>query len=667
MRGQDLEVLVLGPTDATRSGQPVPLGGHRRRALLTRLLLDAGRTVSAQTLLDDVWDDETRPVTRGTLQTHISELRTALGGRIGYHAGGYRLDLSGLRLDAMNFERALDSALVSAATGLPESARQLLTESLGLWRGDALQDVADRAWAHPEAARLTELRKVAEEQLLQSRLDVGEHQQLVADAEAAVADEPLREQRWATLVLALYRCGRQSAALAAYRRLRDLLAGEMGVDPSRPMVELQAAILRQDPRLDGPGTNGMRGLARTAATETLRRAHDAADAGDWPTVQESLIAAETSGSLHVDDLELLGDAGFVSGDQETSIYARMRAHMMCLTQADTSRAAVFAMQIVCNYYVRNQPSLARGWMDRAGRLLDGVRESAAHGMFAYTEGLIALAGGDPAVAVEKGVRAKKIGKRRGDHEIEALGQAVEGSGLARLGDIEAAVPLFEAAFAAACVPGRLGPVAAGQIVCWSTQALLSVAEYDRARKWIDVVEQSGMAFPGDCHVHRAEALRGVGELDAAAAEAEAGRREAQDVQPLHAGIAHYEMGMLHLASGSLLAAERSFVLAKACGVSQQPGAALVQLALGDVDGAFRAITAALASPVVDDLARARLLPAAVRIAVAAAEHAQAERFAASLNQIVRTLDAPGLAPIAVAARTELGLRTGVPEDNAKAF
>lgn len=657
MSAQSIDFLVLGTTEATRSGQAIPLGGHRRRALLTRLLLHPGRTVPAQTLLEDVWDDGPKPATRGTLHSHISQLRAVLGNCIGHRAGGYLLDLAGSSLDAVKFEAALDSAVAHLASGRLELARQLLHDSLGMWRGEAMHDVSDRSWAQAEAARLSELRRVAEEQLLQTRLDAGEQQQLVADAEAAVATDPLREQRWALLMLALYRSGQQADALEAYRRLRDLLAGELGIDPSRPMVELQTAILQHDPRLDTPRGEAIRRAPDTSSVQALHRAHAAAEAGDWLMVRESLIAAESSGPLDLDDLALLGDAAFMAGDQDTSIAARRRAHSRCASQDDATRAAEFALQIVCNHYVRNEPAIAAGWMDRARSLLDGTDECAAHGTLAYTDGLIAMAGGDPTGAVTQGARAQDVGARWGDRDVEALGQAVRAGGLARLGDIDAALPLFEEAFTTACA-GKLGPVPAGQVMCWSTQALLSIAEYDRARRWVELVDQSGMAFPGDCHVHRAELLRATGEIDAAAAEAATGRREAQHVQPLHAGIAHYEMGMLHLASGALNDAQQSFALAEACGASSQPGAALVQLALGDVDGAYRAITAAMAHPTLDELARVRLLPATVRIAVAAGEHAQADRHAAKLERIIKDLAAPGLEPIATATRADLNTAHG---------
>ena len=131
-----------------------------------------------------------------------------------------------------------------------------------------MQEVADRPWARPEAERLEELRRVAAEQLLEARLALGEHEQVVPDAEVAIDENPLREQRWATLMLALYRCGRQADALRTYQRLRTLLVDELGIDPSPPLAALEAAMLRQDPL---PRTSGRRSHERIRPRALMRR------------------------------------------------------------------------------------------------------------------------------------------------------------------------------------------------------------------------------------------------------------------------------------------------------------------------------------------------------------------------------------------------------------
>ena len=116
-----------------------------------------------------------------------------------------------------------------------------------------LADLADYAFTRPEAARLEELRLAAVEARIEADLALGRHDALTAELEQLVGDHPLRERLHGQLMLALYRCGRQADALAAYRRVRDLLAGELGIDPGEPLRRLHASVLAQDPALDWHG------------------------------------------------------------------------------------------------------------------------------------------------------------------------------------------------------------------------------------------------------------------------------------------------------------------------------------------------------------------------------------------------------------------------------
>jgi class 3 adenylate cyclase len=113
-----------------------------------------------------------------------------------------------------------------------------------------------------ETTRLWELRWDCEEQLVDAQLALGEHRSLVADLEAAVAVQPLRERRWAQLMLVLYRVGRQADALRAFQRLCTILADDLGLQPSAEVRALEDAILLQKPELDWqPPTTGPPGLA----------------------------------------------------------------------------------------------------------------------------------------------------------------------------------------------------------------------------------------------------------------------------------------------------------------------------------------------------------------------------------------------------------------------
>ena len=151
-------------------------------------------------------------------------------------------------VDAWAFEAAVESAAGQA----PGDAVCTLETALRMWRGPAYVDYAGEAWAEAEVARLTELRGVARERLLGTRLELGEAQLVIGDLEALVKEDPLREERWRLLTLALYRSHRQAAALEALRRARTVLAEELGVDPGPALRALEAEVLAQSPDLDGP-------------------------------------------------------------------------------------------------------------------------------------------------------------------------------------------------------------------------------------------------------------------------------------------------------------------------------------------------------------------------------------------------------------------------------
>jgi DNA-binding SARP family transcriptional activator/Tfp pilus assembly protein PilF len=246
-------VGILGTLVVSRDGVQVSLAGARRRALVCRLAVAGGRPVPAGQLAEDLWEGRPGPGTPATLQSHVSHLRRLLGpGWLVYREGGYALDLGAVEIDAVAFDGETQAALRQLAAGDPAGAAGLLASALGRWRGPVLADVAGQLWAAGEITPLDELRLRATEGLLEARLALGEHDAVVAAAEAAVAAHPLRERLWSLMMLALYRSGRQADALAAYQRLRRHLDDELGLTPGPGVTALQGAILRQDPGLNDP-------------------------------------------------------------------------------------------------------------------------------------------------------------------------------------------------------------------------------------------------------------------------------------------------------------------------------------------------------------------------------------------------------------------------------
>ena len=166
---------------------------------------------------------------------------------------GYLLRVDREHLDAALFQDGFTAGRAALEAGRYAEAAETLRQALDLWRGPVLADLADYAFIRPEAARLEELRLAALEARIDADLALGRHDALTAELEQLAAEHPLRERLHGQLMLALYRCGRQADALAAYRRVRDLLADELGIDPGEPLRRLHASILAHDPALDWNG------------------------------------------------------------------------------------------------------------------------------------------------------------------------------------------------------------------------------------------------------------------------------------------------------------------------------------------------------------------------------------------------------------------------------
>ncbi|MFG3496769.1 BTAD domain-containing putative transcriptional regulator [Streptomyces sp. NPDC047886] len=255
---------VLGPlTVWGTDGRPVPVPGAKVRTLLARLLVDPGRPVSADRLVDDLWGDALPDHPRNTLQGKASQLRRVLRRAapdgpelLVAEAGGYALRITADAVDAGRFSALAGRKREGAA---PRARAAALSEALGLWRGEPFSGFAEEPFARAEITRLSEERLTALEELAETRLELDEGRTLIAELEALVAAHPLRERLRAAHMRALYRAGRQTEALDSYDTLRRHLDEELGLVPGAALASLRQAILRQDPALDAPArTNGTR-------------------------------------------------------------------------------------------------------------------------------------------------------------------------------------------------------------------------------------------------------------------------------------------------------------------------------------------------------------------------------------------------------------------------
>ena len=263
-----MKVRLLGPVSAEINGTEVGLGGRHQRAVFALLALSAGRVVPLDRLVDELWRDE--PPSRATLslQSYVSRLRRLLGdgARIVTRPPGWLLDLDPAEVDVTRFGSLVDQA----RHGAPAEAVPVLRHALGLWRGEALADLQDLAFARQEATRLADLRLSATGMLLDAMLAGGEADAAIAEARRVVAEHPYHEQAWQALMLALYRTGRQSEAVAAAADLRRVLADELGLDPAPETRRLEQRILRQDPGLTLPTAPASGDAGRPPASATAK-------------------------------------------------------------------------------------------------------------------------------------------------------------------------------------------------------------------------------------------------------------------------------------------------------------------------------------------------------------------------------------------------------------
>jgi DNA-binding SARP family transcriptional activator len=242
-----VEFRVLGPVEAVVEGRPVPLAAAKPRALLAVLLLSRNRVVPVGELITDLWGEEPPDTAAKALQVYVSQLRKAIGAdRLLTKAPGYSLRVDEGELDLDRFERLVRAGRERLAAGDAAAAVQPLEEALELWRGPALAEFESEPFARDAGARLDEARLAAIEDRIEADFALGRHTRLVPELEELVSRHPLRERLRGQLMLALYRSDRQAEALEVYRRTRETLVDELGIDPSPGLQELERAILRQD-------------------------------------------------------------------------------------------------------------------------------------------------------------------------------------------------------------------------------------------------------------------------------------------------------------------------------------------------------------------------------------------------------------------------------------
>jgi DNA-binding SARP family transcriptional activator len=261
-----LEFRMLGPVELWRDGSPVPLGGTKQRGLLALLLLDAGRVVATDRLIDRLWGERPPPTAAASLQNLVSQLRKLVGADVLVtKPPGYAIEVGDDQVDVARFRRLVEEARADG----PHERSAKLREALALWRGPPLADLGFEQFAQIEIERLDEERLGVLEQRIEADLAAGRDTELVGELEGLVAEHPLREGFRRQLMLALYRSGRQAEALQVYHHGRRKLVDELGIEPSADLQRLHGSILRQDPALDVDGRGPMREDPAAEVVETM--------------------------------------------------------------------------------------------------------------------------------------------------------------------------------------------------------------------------------------------------------------------------------------------------------------------------------------------------------------------------------------------------------------
>lgn len=238
---------VLGPLVIDDSEASLPA---RDRVVLAVLTARAGEVVDTDQLTEALWGEAAPPSASKVIQGAIVRLRKVLGRQaIETTSYGYQLQVPAAEIDSKRFQELLEKGRLHLALGEAERASYLLGQALGLWRGRALVDLEHWEPGRVAAVRLERMRREAEELRVDAALAAGHHLEVLAELRGLIAEEPLRERRWALLALAEYRSGRQAEALRTIHQARRTLADEAGLDLGPELRELEMAVLRQDESL----------------------------------------------------------------------------------------------------------------------------------------------------------------------------------------------------------------------------------------------------------------------------------------------------------------------------------------------------------------------------------------------------------------------------------
>jgi class 3 adenylate cyclase len=366
----------------------------------------------------------------------------------------------------------------------------------------------------------------------------------------------------------------------------------------------------------------------------------------WAEALEKLTQADADGALGPADLDAYADAAWWNGRLGQAIDLRERAYAAATRANQPEVATMVAIKLARDSIYRSSDALARAWLSRAERLLEGVPENPGHGWLAVTSSFRAGITGDIERALIEAVKAEEIGARLRDRDLSAMAQAEHGFALIASGKVAEGLVMVDEASVAA-VGGELQPDTAGGICCTTIGACATLGEWARAAEWTDAQDRwckrEGIAgYPGMCRLYRSEIKEFRGQWLEAEAEAQQASVELAGFIPAAAGMALYRIGQIRLHRGDLGEAEVALTRAHALGAHVEPALSLLRLAQGRTQEAGDGIREAIErpprtpnwhSPPGTALYRLPLLRAQVEIALIAGDEATASAALEELQSI----------------------------------
>ncbi len=384
-------------------------------------------------------------------------------------------------------------------------------------------------------------------------------------------------------------------------------------------------------------------FSETGLGASSKDAQSAFDREDWDSAHRELISIRDHRDLRPDEQEMLATCLSWIGEADEYNQALEKAYAEFARSDMNADAARVALELVRVNIERNADSIAGGWKKRAERLLENEPDCIERGNLLRRQTVEALASNDYARALELNGVCGEIADRFQNTDLQAEALHDRGQILIAQGEVEEGTACVDEAMISA-VTGEVNPATLGNLYCRTMVVCRSLSDFKRAREWSEAAwrwcEPSSKAgFRGICQIHSAETMRHLGLWEKAEEAIRCACKEFEGSgYRLHTAEAFNELGELALCKGDYREAEEAFQKAHAFGCDPVPGLPLLRLAQGKGEAAQQTIERALDENLEDRLRRAKLLVAAVTIALTNGNLAFAEASVEELKRIASDYD-----------------------------